>query len=566
MEMPCEKPKKHFSRLILVSLRKLIEVLQDTADRIEAYLGAAKEDTRDIMDRTIDRTYSITEKIELTNFIKLLTFLMVVLSFITMFISGETLPRVVLISEEVDFTVIILSFLLLIANIFYFAWQTLLVFQYRNFPLADDSRLPTCAVIVPAYNEGKHIAETLESILKSDYPESKLEIIAVNDGSRDDTWYWMREAAEKSNGRIRTINLKKNGGKRNALYQGFTTATSEIVVTIDSDSIVLPDTLRQIVSPFLTDPKIGGVAGNIRVLNLDEGIIPKMLDVSFVFGFEFLRSAQSVIRSVLCTPGALSAYRRAAIMPHMDEWVHQMFMGTPANIGEDRAITNILIREGYGIVFQKDAVVFTVVPVTYKGLCKMLIRWGRSNVRENLAMCRFTFRRIDLEDEDLLGLQINLVIQAIWMITPILFLGTTIYCLFVDAMTFIYSVLMVIIIWSTLPAFVYASRYDKTESLWSYIYGIFNFLTLSWIGPYSVFTVHRSGWLTRDLPKTASPSSPSSPASSSSPEEKEAQSGNGSDDGQKAVFPSSAGTPPTEALSASAAILSSASGHANGVK
>ena len=159
--MPCEKPKKHFSRLILVSLRKLIEVLQDTADRIEAYLGAAKEDTRDIMDRTIDRTYSITEKIELTNFIKLLTFLMVVLSFITMFISGETLPRVVLISEEVDFTVIILSFLLLIANIFYFAWQTLLVFQYRNFPLADDSRLPTCAVIVPAYNEGKAVLRAL---------------------------------------------------------------------------------------------------------------------------------------------------------------------------------------------------------------------------------------------------------------------------------------------------------------------------------------------------------------------------------------------------------------------
>ena len=124
---------------------------------------------------------------------------------------------------------------------------------------------------------------------------------------------------------------------------------------------------------------------------------------------------------------------------------------------------------------------------------------------------------------------------------------------------------MVIIIWSTLPAFVYASRYDKTESLWSYIYGIFNFLTLSWIGPYSVFTVHRSGWLTRDLPKTASPSSPSSPASSSSPEEKADQSGNGSDDGQKAVFPS-AGSPPPEALSASAAILSSASGHANGVK
>ena len=131
----------------------------------------------------------------------------------------------------------------------------------------------------------------------------------------------------------------------------------------------------------------------------------------------------------------------------------------------------------------------------------MLIRWGRSNVRENIAMTEFTFKRFDIEDENLLGMQLNLIMQSVWMITPLFFLATTIYCLFIDPWTFLYSVLTVIIIWSTFPAFIYAKRYNKNEALWSYVYGVFNFIALSWIAPYSVLTVHRSGWLTRQEPK-----------------------------------------------------------------
>lgn len=487
---------------LLVALRKSIERLQSFADFMEGYIDSAKEDTYEIVDKTLDKTQEITERIELSNFIKLLTFLTVVLTFITLFVSSHNMATVIFFNDRIDVSVILTSFLLLVANIFYFAWQTLLIFQYKPFLPVPKDKLPSCSVIVPAYNEGRQVSKSLESLLKSDYPADKLEIIAVNDGSKDDTWHWMSKTASESGGRIKTINLERNGGKRNALYQGFLVAKGSIVVTIDSDSIVLPDTVSQIVAPFVRNKNIGGVAGNVRVLNIDDGIIPRMLDVSFVFSFEFLRSAQSVIRSVLCTPGALSAYRRKLIMPFMDEWVNQLFWGRPANIGEDRAITNILLREGYDIVFQKTSLVYTEVPTSYKGLCNMLIRWARSNVRENIAMGEFAFRRIDLEDEDLLGMQLNLVMQSVWMVTPLLFLGTTLYCLFADPWTFTYSVLTVIVIWSTFPAFIYASRYDKNEALWSYVYGMFNFVALSWIGPYSILTVHRSGWLTRTLPKS----------------------------------------------------------------
>ena len=402
------------------------------------------------------------------------------------------------------FLFLLAGFGMLLANLLYFAWQILLAAQYKPYKAPDNPEdLPTCAVIIPAFNEGEQVYHALMSLLKSDYPAHKLDIITVNDGSRDDTWEWMQRAEQESNGRIRALNLTRNGGKRRALYNGFRMTEAEIVVTFDSDSMATPKTIRQIVAPFLCDPKAGAVAGNIRVLNTNAGMIPKMLDVSFVFGFEFLRSAQSIVRSVLCTPGALSAYRRKAIMPHMQEWVNEKFLGKPANIGEDRAITNILLREGWGVVFQQTSTVYTEMPLTYSGLCKMLIRWGRSNVRENIAMAKFAFRRFDTSDDDLTGMQVNLVMQTFWMAAPVIFLGYTVYCLLQGVLPFIIGAAFAIIFWSTMPAFVYARRYNAGDSVWSYVYGIFSFFTLFWVSPYCIFTVHKSGWLTRQKPKTA---------------------------------------------------------------
>ena len=421
------------------------------------------------------------------------------------FVVGETImPDFFVTGNGFVFLFFLFGLLLLSINLFYFAWQILLAGRYKTFADPGDDALPTCAVVVPAFNEGRQVSLALESLLKSDYPADKLEIIAVNDGSKDDTWYWMKKTADESGGRIRAVNLSKNGGKRRALMAGFLTTKADVLVTFDSDSMATPETVRAIAAPFVADRTVGATAGNVRVLNRDGGMIPKMLDVSFVFGFEFLRSAQSMVRSVLCTPGALSAYRRTAVMPFMDEWVNEKFMGQPSNIGEDRAITNILLREGWGIVFQRNAIVYTEMPVTYGNLCRMLIRWGRSNVRENISMSKFAFKRFDLQDDDLLGMQINLVVQFFWMLAPVVFTVYSFFCFFSNAIPFICGAAFAIVFWATMPAFIYARRrHNAADSLWSYVYGIYSFLTLFWVSPYCVFTVRRSGWLTRQTPKEA---------------------------------------------------------------
>ena len=235
-------------------------------------------------------------------------------------------------------------------------------FRYKAIESVSNEELPTCTVIVPAYNEGKQVYATLMSLANSDYPVEKLQLLSIDDGSKDDTWYWMQEAKRVLGDRVVIYQQPKNMGKRHALYRGFNEGTGEVFVTVDSDSIVKKDTLRNLVSPFVTNEKCGAVAGNIRVLNNEKALIPKMLDVSFVLSFEFVRSAESSLNSVLCTPGALAAYRRSAVFACLDAWINQTFMGQPSDIGEDRAMTNMILKQGYHVLFQRNAYAYTNVP------------------------------------------------------------------------------------------------------------------------------------------------------------------------------------------------------------
>src|SRR5690606_27328469 len=235
------------------------------------------------------------------------------------------------------------------------------------------------------------------------------QLLAIDDGSKDDTWDWMKKAKEELGDRVVILQQPNNQGKRHALYRGFNLGTGEVFVTVDSDSIVEKDTLRNLVSPFITNENCGAVAGNVRVLNNEKAIIPRMLNVSFVFSFEFIRSAQSVLGSVLCTPGALAAYSSKAVMNCLPEWINQTFMGQKSNIGEDRAMTNMILKQGLHVKFQRNALVYTNIPENYTTLRKMFLRWERSNVRENIMMSKFAFR--NFREEAKMGTRVLLLNQ-----------------------------------------------------------------------------------------------------------------------------------------------------------
>lgn len=392
--------------------------------------------------------------------------------------------------------VMTITLILLAIKVCFLLYILFLYLRYKPIQSVSDEKLPTCTVIVPAYNEGKLVWETLVSIAQSDYPKDKLQIISIDDGSKDDTWYWMKKAKEQLGDRISIYQQPQNKGKRHALYRGFNLGKGEVFVTIDSDSIINTDTLRNLVSPFVVNEKCGAVAGNVRVLNNQKAIIPRMLNVSFVFSFEFIRSAQSQLGSVLCTPGALAAYRRNAVMACLDQWMNQTFMGQPSDIGEDRAMTNMILKQGFHVLFQRNAWVLTNTPEKYKNLYKMFIRWERSNVRENIMMSKFAFK--NFREGAKTGTRILLLNQWLKVIMAYPLLVLTFLFIVTHPLLFLSSVLMSIFIFSSVQVFFYSKRQKNVlESVWAYPYSIFYMFTLFWITPYAIATASRSGWLTR---------------------------------------------------------------------
>lgn len=351
---------------------------------------------------------------------------------------------------------------------------------------------PTMTVIIPAYNEGAMVARSIDSCAAADYPRHRLEILVIDDGSSDDTWLHIDKAASRCPGLVKTVRFAANQGKRAALAVGFERATGEIVVTVDSDSLIDQKALLAIAGPF-RDPRIGAVAGKVAVFNRFAGLLPRMLHVRFVLSFDFLRSVQSVYRTVYCCPGALSAYRRSVLRRILPRWREQTFLGVPCTIGEDRALTNDVLAAGFDTVYQRTAMVETVVPHTYGKLCRMLLRWDRSYIREELRLARIVWRR------PLLARLLTIVDMTLTNLRyPVAYavLGLTIALICGDPWTLV-RVLEAI----GVASLFYALYFLRSERSWEFIYGVFYAyfasLALVWIFPYALLTVRNRAWLTR---------------------------------------------------------------------
>jgi hyaluronan synthase len=371
-------------------------------------------------------------------------------------------------------------------------FRTLLWYRYRPAAPASMDDAPNLTVVIPAYNEGAMVDQTIESVAAARYPRERLEIIAVDDGSRDDTWHHIQRAATRHPGLVTTVRFDKNKGKRAALAAGFRRAHGEVLVTVDSDSVIEPQTLLAIAGPF-RDPRIGAVAGRVGVLNREAGLIPRMLHVRFVLSFDFLRAAQSVFRTVYCTPGALSAYRTDVVRRVLDSWIHQTFLGVHSDIGEDRSLTNYIFEQGYDAVYQRSACVHTTVPETYAKLCKMFLRWDRSYIREEMRFARIVWQRpwrwrlIAFVDT----LVTNLRFPVIYASMGLLVIGIA-----QDPETLL-RILLVIGLMASLYTLYYLRSQRSLDFVYGIAYSYFAFFALTWIFPYAVLTVRARGWLTR---------------------------------------------------------------------
>jgi cellulose synthase/poly-beta-1,6-N-acetylglucosamine synthase-like glycosyltransferase/peptidoglycan/xylan/chitin deacetylase (PgdA/CDA1 family) len=216
-----------------------------------------------------------------------------------------------------------------------------------------------CSIIVPAYNESAVIQSCLKSVLASHY--ERFEVIVVDDGSSDNTF----ELASTMNDRRLRVLRKENGGKASALNHGIAHAYAPFVVAIDADTIFRPQTVAKLMRHF-ANPRIGAVSGNVKIVNRHK-LITKLQSIEYIVGLNMERRMGDLFDCITVVPGAVGAFRRAAI---------QRAGGFSFDtLTEDTDLTFSIKEAGYTILYDSEAIAFTEAPATIKDLLKQRFRW-----------------------------------------------------------------------------------------------------------------------------------------------------------------------------------------------
>jgi len=217
-------------------------------------------------------------------------------------------------------------------------------------------------VIIPCYNEEKTVAHTLAALRES--LKTNIEILVIDDGSTDNTSAIVEQLIIKDN-RIRLIK-KTNGGKSSALNLGFKEAKNEIIITIDGDTILFPETINELVNPF-ADPKIDAVCGNVEVGNV-RNILTGFQALEYITTQNFDRRAFDELNCISVVPGATGAWRRDKVLA---------IGGYGADtLTEDADLTLRLLAGGGHIIYAPEARSRTEAPETISGLSKQRFRWS----------------------------------------------------------------------------------------------------------------------------------------------------------------------------------------------
>lgn len=367
----------------------------------------------------------------------------------------------------------------------------------------DPDFTPGVTVIIPCFNEENWIQNTIRSCINQDYPADKLEVIVVDDHSNDHSVDRIREAIEEIKAadteaggyhmadRIRYLVQPYNQGKREAMALGATEARHELLVFVDSDSFLEPFAVRNLVQPF-RDKEMGGVSGRTDVANTYTNALTMMQSVRYYIAFRVMKAAESYFDAVTCLSGPLSCYRRDLVLKYADAWLNQKFLGQKATFGDDRSMTNFILRHNR-TTYQDTAVCRTIVPNSYTMFLKQQMRWKRSWLRESLIGARYIWKK-----EPFMSLSFYMGL-AVPIAAPVIVLYNLIYVPVmhrVFPVTFMVGMLLMALLMSMAQLFLRRS----TTWIFGMWFCLYYEAVLLWQMPVAWFTFWKSTWGTRLTP------------------------------------------------------------------
>ncbi|MCH7967424.1 MAG: glycosyltransferase [Thaumarchaeota archaeon] len=249
-------------------------------------------------------------------------------------------------------------------------WSTMLFIplsvysKYKEDNQKESKYFPSISIIIPAYNEEKIIANTIEGLLSEDYPEK--EIVMVNDGSTDKTL----EVANKYKNQIKILS-KSNGGKATAMNYALNYCSGEIIVVVDADTIIGVGSLKELVQGFQSE-KVAAIAGNIKIRNVSNWITGCQ-SLEYIASIQVIRRVFDYFGAIPIVPGALGAFRKSALMA---SGVYDK-----STIVEDFDCTLKVAKAGYIVQGTVKAIAYTEAPNTIRDFIKQRKRWYRGNLQ-----------------------------------------------------------------------------------------------------------------------------------------------------------------------------------------
>ena len=353
---------------------------------------------------------------------------------------------------------------------------------------------PSVTIIIPCFNEETWIRRTILSCMNQYYPADKLEVIVVDDCSSDRSVEVIKETIEEIkssvgerlhvNDRLSYIVQEKNAGKRAALCRGVDVAKGKLVIFVDSDSFLDPYAVINLVQPF-QDPKMGGVAGRTDVANTYTNSLTKMQAVRYYIAFRVMKASEALFDTVTCLSGPLSCYRKEIVKKHEDDWLNQRFLGHKATFGDDRAMTNFVLKN-YRTSYQDTAICSTIVPNQQKVFLKQQMRWKRSWLRESLMAGEFMWRKEPFA-------AVNFFIGLLVVVYNLFYVPFTQH---IFPTTFLVGLLLMSLMMSVAQLFFRKS----TTWYFGFLFCLYYEVVLLWQMPVAWVTFWKSTWGTRMTP------------------------------------------------------------------
>jgi biofilm PGA synthesis N-glycosyltransferase PgaC len=258
---------------------------------------------------------------------------------------------------------------------------------------------PFASLLVPCHNEGPNCEDTISALASQVYPD--YEIIAINDGSTDDTAEHLNRLTQRFP-RLRVIHLSRNLGKANALRMGTLAARGEFLICVDGDAMLDPWATRWMVWHLASGPRVGAVTGNPRIRNRST-LLGRLQVGEFSSIIGMIKRAQRVYGRIFTLSGVIAGFRKTAL-ERIGFWNETM-------ITEDIDISWRLQLDHWDIRYEPNALCWILMPETYKGLWKQRLRWAQGGVE---VMLKHAGNLMNWKKRRMWGVLAEYFLSVIW--------------------------------------------------------------------------------------------------------------------------------------------------------